>query len=422
MLQGFNLVSAPVQGAPDGGFVRDFMALNDVGMRRPFFDDHGQPCVIVNTGQWTTEKGVRTQLKRKHRVLDLLSRGIIDPVLLTANASALRKEQWIQLDTAVHRSYRARLRAWADLAAANTYGGFNGQNRMTLEYEAMSDPGEAIVDMDAMTEERTDNPLFKLRSLPLPITHGGFWFSQRRLDISRNFSDTPLDTVMGEAVARRIGETVEKTTIGTQTGINYGDVSSGPTAHDQAAGTYTGAALASTVYGYINFPHRITRTGMTKPTTGGWHPGMLINDVLACIELLRQNLQYGPFVIYNSTDWDQYLDNDYFREVTGGSAVAPSKTLRQRVREIDGVQDMRRLDFLVPAAAHKATGTNPFTMVFVSMTGDVARAVIGQDITTVQWPSAGGTRQNFKIWCINVPHLQADYSGRTGILHATWTV
>jgi hypothetical protein len=33
----------------------------------------------------------------------------LDPVLMTANATALRKEQWIQLDTAIHRAYRARL-------------------------------------------------------------------------------------------------------------------------------------------------------------------------------------------------------------------------------------------------------------------------------------------------------------------------
>jgi hypothetical protein len=422
MLQGYNLMDANVLGGPaNNGFVNDFQLLRDPGMRRPFFDDHGQPCVIVNTGRWTTEKGERKPIRERHRVLDLLSRGYVDPVLLTANATSLRKEQWIQLDTAIHKAFRARLRAWADLAAANTYGGFNGMGKMTLEYEAMSDPGYAIVDMDAMTEERADSPLNRLRSLPLPITHGGFWFSQRRLEISRG-SDTPLDTIMGEAVARRIGETVEMTTIGTQAGINYGDQSGGITAHDTTAGTYTGTPMASTVYGYINYPHRITKTGMDKPTKSTWHPGVLVNDVLACLELLRENLQYGPFIVYNSTDWDQYLDNDYYREITGGSAVAPSKTLRQRIREIDGINDMRRLDFLVPAAVHKAVGVNPFTMVFVDMSGQSARAVQGMDITTTQWPSAGGMRQNFKIFCIKVPQMMHDYNGRTGILQATWTV
>ena len=78
----------------------------------------------------------------------------------------------------------------------------------------MSDPGGALVDMDAMTEGKTDSPLFKLRAIPLPITHGDFWFSERRLEVSRN--STALDTTMAEAVSRRIAETVEATTIGTQ--------------------------------------------------------------------------------------------------------------------------------------------------------------------------------------------------------------
>jgi hypothetical protein len=422
MLSGFNLLDANVDSGPgSSGFVREFMRLNDYGLRRPFLDDNGQPCVIVNTGRWTTERGERKPIREKHRVLDLLSNGIVDPILLTANASALRKEQWIQLDTAIHRAYRARVRAWADLAAASSYGGFNGMNRMTLEYEAMSDPGEAIVDMDGLTEERTDNPLFKLRSLPLPITHGGFWFSQRRLDISRNFGDTPLDTVMGEAVGRRIGEAVEKTTIGTQTGIRWGDVTVGPTAQDQGVGPYTGVSMSSSVFGYLTYPFRITATNFKKPTSSGWFPGQTVLDLLSCLETLRQNLQFGPFIIYNSTDWDQYLDGDYYALATSGMA-APVKTLRQRIREIDEIQDVRRLDFLAPTPYYeKVVGSNPFTMIFVAMIPEVARAVIGMDITTVQWPTSGGMRQNFKVMCINVPQIMHDFNGRTGLLVATWT-
>jgi len=363
-------------------------------LRRPFIDDRGHPSVIVHTGRWTIEKGARHAIREKRRIRDLMNNGFIDPVWLTANATSLRKEEWIELDKSVYESYRQPMRAWSDLVASKSFGGFNGMGKMTLEYEAMSDPGEAIVDMDAMTDGRTDSPLFKLRSLPLPITHTDFWFSERRLEVSRN-SGTPLDSRMAEAGARRIGESIENNTIGMVTGASYGYQSAGVTAHDS---TYL-----SKIYGYITFPSRNTKTNLTTPT--GTNPNSTVNDVLSMRQTLYGDRCYGPYMIYHSTDWDQYLDNDYYVTSTG----APYQTLRDRLRAIEGVMDVRRLDFL----------TNTFTLVMVDMSGKVARAVIGLPITTVMWPSLGGMRQNFKIMTIAVPQIFADYSDRCGILHAT---
>lgn len=386
----------------------------DPYMYRPFFDKYGRPAVLANTGRFTVEKGVRVPIRQSTPVRDLLNRGYINPVLLTANTTALQKEQYIMLDSVVLREARAPMRAYADLATANTFGGFDGMSVLTLEYEAMSDPGFALMDMDAMTEGRADTPLFKLRSMPLPITHSDFWFSERRLRVSRRGS-TPLDTTMAEAGARRIGETIERVTIGTQAGIRFGDVTTGPTAHD------TSSSMTSTVYGYLTFPHRLTKTDITIPTDVNWHPNLLVSEFLAAREQLYQNNFFGPFMVYHSTDWDQYLDNDYFFHQSGGSAanLTPSRTLRDRLRALGNVSDVRRLDFLTPTATHWSNAANPFTFIFVQMTSDVARAVNGMGIITVQWPSIGGMRQNFKIMTIQAPQLRSDYRGQTGILEAT---
>ena len=75
-------------------------------------------------------------------------------------------------------------------------------------------------------------------------------------------------------------------------------------------------------------------------------------------------------------------------------------------------QDVRRLDFLKPADSHA------YTLLLVQMTPDVARAVVGMDMTVVQWPSMGGLRLNFKVMSIQVPQLRADYNGQCGIMHA----
>jgi hypothetical protein len=410
----------------------------DPGLLRPFWEldekspRYRQRCVIVNTGRtrWNDKTKVHEPIRQKMTLNEALRVfGQLPPVV---NATALRKEEWLELDRQVLRAARPRLRAWADLAAANSYGGFNGMSKMILEHETMSDPGEALVDMDGLSEGRNDAPKFQLEGLPLAITHSDFFVSSRRLAISRN-TGTPLDTTMGEAAGRRVAETIEKTTIGNQTGIAYGGNS-----------TQTGGyGRTSQVYGYLNHPARLTKTNMTAPTAGGWTPETTQKEINTALNQLRNNKFYGPFMMYHSTDWDTYLDGDYYALATSGMA-APSQTLRQRIRAIDGIMDVRRLDFLFgstqtivtdqtsnsykgPGMENLVTGSGtpsttgqwPFTFIFVQMTPDVARAVNGMDITTVQWESKGGMQLNFKVLCIQVPQVRADFYGNSGILQAT---
>jgi hypothetical protein len=244
------------------------------------------------------------------------------------------------------------------------------------------------VDMNGITPGRTDTPLYNLRSIPLPITHSDFWFDARRLAISRN--GTPLDTTMAEMAARRVAEKIERITIGLDTGETYGTQTTG-------YGTHTGT---STVYGYTNFPQRLN---MTVPT--GSNPEVTIADILAMRNSLYTARHYGPYMIYHSTDWDAFLDNDYAR--LGGNNA--NMTLRDRIRAIDGIIDVRRLDFL----------TSTYTMIMVQMTPDVARAINGMDLTTVQWEEKGGMQLQFKVMCIQVPQLRYDYNGNSGIMHGT---
>jgi hypothetical protein len=138
----------------------------------------------------------------------------------------MRKGDWIELDKIVLKAARPRLSAWADLAASSQVSGFNAMGRLTYEYEAMSDPGEAVVDMDGLADARQDNPLFKLRSLPLPITHSDFMYSARRIAVSENQGEG-LNTTTAEAAGRRVAEMIERTTIGTETGMSFGTQAAG---------------------------------------------------------------------------------------------------------------------------------------------------------------------------------------------------
>lgn len=384
----------------------------DLGLRRQFIDSPSH-----HLGQWNAHKSVIINSGRydKHghpikelvRIKDLVDNGVDVPVF---NGTSLRKEEWIRLDQLVLKAARYRLRAWSDLAAANSYGGFNGMATTVLEHETMTDPGEAVVDMDGLTLGRTDSPNYQLEGLPLPITHSDFWFSSRFLAASRN-RGTPVDTTMGEAAGRRVAEMVEKTTIGTNTGITYGGTNT--------ASTY---GRTSKVYGYTNFTNRITRTTNTAPN--GTNAATILADVLAMRQLAYNKKFFGPFMLYHSNDWDTYMDNDYI--LTGGNVA--TQTLRQRLQAIEGIQDVRRLDFMFSAAPTALSGNpqsirydnlNLFTLILVQMTPDVARAINGQDITIIQWESQGGMRLNFKVMCIQVPQLRADSYGNCGIVHGT---
>lgn len=356
----------------------------DPGLLRPYLDSRGQRCVTINTGR-TGPDGKPVYEKRL--VAEMINNGISSPVF---NSTSLRKDEWVQLDGVVLKAARQRLRAWSDLAAANTYGGFNGMSKTLLEHETMNDPGEAVVDMDGLTEGRMDSPKYQLEGLPLPITHSDFWFSARRLAVARN-SGTPLDTTMAEAAGRRVAEMIEKTLIGVETGLTYGNATS------------NGYSRAPSVYGYTNFPDRLTKTDLTVPT--GSNPEAIARDVIEMREAMYAAGFFGPFMLYHSTAYDAFLDEDYFR--TGGTSV--TRTLRERIQSIDGISDIRRLDYL----------TSGYVMIMVQMTADVARAVNGMDITTVQWESVGGMRLNFKVMAIQVPQLRADFNGNCGILHAT---
>lgn len=371
---------------------------------RPYFGEDNHAYVDVRNSQGQMEAV---------RVRDLRDNGIQLPNVV--NATSLRKEQWVEMDQAVLKAARYRLRAWGDLAASSTKN-VNGMGKMILEHEAMSDFGSAMQDMDVLSEDRDDDPTYQNQGIPLPLTHAGFRLGARRLAISKSDGGEGLDVTKAEVCGRRVAELVEAQTIGTRNGVAYGG-----TGHYGTAGLAYGRTSA--VYGYTNFPSRMTKTNLTAPT--GSNPEVTISEILSMRQTMLNAKFGGPFMLYHSNDWDTYLDNDYAR--LGGNNA--SMTLRDRIRRIEGIQDVRRLDLLFASQVAATTGPTfpttvdntlkPFTLIMVQMTPDVAQAINGLSLTTIQWEEKGGMELRFKVMCIWVPRLRADYYGNCGVLHAT---
>lgn len=371
----------------------------DAGLRRPYLAKNGQAYVDVTTGFEAVKDAngatvhnssgdtVYQRQVEPQKVSDRVRLGM--PVLHVDNATALTKDQWVRIDATVMKAARRRQRAWADLRAANTFGGFDGMSTPILEYEMVNDPGEAVVDMEGLAEGRGFAPQFSRVGLPLPITHSDFYLAERFLAVSRSKGQAQ-DLLRAEMAAERVSESIEQTCIGTITGLTYGDQTDYLTDRNR-------------VYGYTNFPARGTKNDLTAPSaTNGTTQ---ISEILEMIEVSYGNNFYGPFMLYCSTNYDKFMDNDLKAE--------SDKTVRQRIREIDSITDVRRLDYL--------TGD---VLILVQMTADVAEAVNGAEITTVQWDTKGGMQRNFKVMGIQVPRLRSAIKSGTsdqvsGITHGT---
>jgi len=307
--------------------------------------------------------------------------GTLRAVRLQNALATLRTDEWKEFDDVVVKVARERLNAVADLQSAGlTKPIAAGFGKTVLQTDTQSDTNDAEVDMDGITQSANDRPVYEPTFLPLPIIHKDFHFTARQIETSRQ-GNTPLDTTMIEQATRKVAEEMEKMLIGVSTKADQFAYGSG------------------VIYGYTDFPSRITRT-ITAPTASGWTGETFLDDVLSMMQDSRDVFHFGPWKLYVAPAWEKYLGGDF--------KTNSDKSLRSRVLETDKLTGITALDFL----------TN-FDMVLVQMTSDVVREVSAMNMTTLQWPTQGGMQINFKVMAIMVPQIRADQNSRTGLVHGS---
>lgn len=382
----------------------------DPGMLRPVIQNDGKKYAKIKTGRMVVNKkgnpsyvltkpeGEQIPESRHVPLLTFVNNGLLPASVINA---ALPHQTWQRIDRAVMRATRDRLNAWDDLAAANTYGGFDGMAITSLIRDTMTDAGDAVVDMDALRDDVSDAPLFTPDILPLPIIHAGAAIPMRRLAESRN-AGIPLDTTMIEQCGRRCAETLENMTIGM---TDFSALVIGSSTDFTRRG----------IYGFRTQADRITKTDVTA--SASFVPSTFVDEIIAMRELARAQKLHGPFVLYYSTTWDQYLARDYYRQVTGVGITAPTMTVLQRVQQIPGIQRVAMLDLF----------TSTDELLLVQMTSETVRAVNGMEFTSIQWTKDGGAQTLLRVMGIKVPDLRAQYVGTSttaanrvcGIVHGT---
>lgn len=328
----------------------------DVGYFRPFIGDDGRSYITIN----------RTPENPEGRTV------------LTNAPATLRVRDWILMDEVMVKVATQRLKAVKDLNARGlNFNVANGMAYPLLEHQLVGDISPASISMDGLRRGQTDRPEFDVGFLPLPLIHKDFFFSARQVLVSQNNGHQGIDTTSLELASEKVGEMVEQLALGVASSYSYG---------------------GGVVYGMTNYPSRMTQV-LDNPTLGPWTPSDTLDDVLDMRQTAQNAKHFGPYILYCSSNWDKYLDNDY-------SAAKGDNTLRQRLKAISGIQDVVTLDYLAN-----------YDMVLLHLSSTVMRMVNGLGLTTVQWETQGGMEINYKVMCIMVPQLRADMNGNTGIVH-----
>jgi uncharacterized linocin/CFP29 family protein len=286
-------------------------------------------------------------------------------------------DEWKHLDAAVLKAAQARLLGIADLQTRGlTYNIPEGLGKTVIGYQDQSDVEDASISMDGITRGERDRPEYDMNYMPLPIIHKDFSFSAREIQASRQ-GNMPLDTSMAELAARKVAEQAE-------------------TLLFQGSGDYTFGG--GTIFGYQDFTNRNTVTLGTNWDASAADGATILADVLAMKQASIDDRYFGPWMLYIPTAYETKLDDDF--------KANSDKSIRQRVLEVSGIQDIKVADFL--------TANN---VILVQMTSDVVRVVEGLPITTVQWDSDGGMKINFKVMTILVPQIRADQTNKCGVIH-----
>lgn len=297
-------------------------------------------------------------------------------------ATTLRKDEWLQLDTALLNVARDRLRGIADLVDAGlTFDIENGLGTTVLQHETATEFTEADVSMDGITKGEGDRQTFALVNTPLPIVHKDFQINLRTLEASRKIG-APLDTTQAEAASRQVSERLENILFN---GFAAGDL-------------FGFGTLTAQLFGYLNRTNRNTVTLATDWDESTKTGEQILTDVIAMITANQADNMFGPYMLYVPGAYWTVLMEDF--------KANSDKTILRRLQELPDIMDVK--------AADKLPANN---VVLVQMTRNNVDLIRGLEPTVVQWEGQGGMVLYFKIMAIMVPRIKIDAGNQSGVAH-----
>lgn len=374
-----------------GSFAAEFLRVNgDTNQLRPFIADETTDELGLIRGASYVQRPTGRKMSQKLTVNGIEKTVSVPEYIpqLTANAVAtLPAGVWLEIDQVIHQIALPELLIVGDLRSRGQVHMISGgMSRTMFLTQRESNTTPAQIAMNPQRKGEADRPVFDGFMLPLPLVYKDWFFPIREVLASRNPGGDALDLRAIIQGTRRVVEYVEQLTWGTL-----------PTF------TFNGG----TIYGLTNYTGRATITG-TLPTNSGYVVSNTINEVLAMMQGLSLMYHKGPYTLYLSMPWRQYLGRDYI--LTGGNVA--TQTLEERLKKIPGVQDVKIADFL-------GSSRTDFEMLLVENKEETVRMVIAMDIVATQHMTLDQDAVEGRVSCIMVPQMLSDMNGNTGICH--WT-
>jgi len=291
--------------------------------------------------------------------------------------SFLSREEWEKLDSVIIARGQQRLNAYQDLVDAK----LTTTTTLAEEFSKWRVASERIaadVTMDFRSRRNNDRTDMKTYGVPIPIISAEYGIGRRELLVARS-AGRDVEVSEADAAAIAVAEKAEDILINGEAGI---------------------VVHGSDIPGYRTLAARDTNTAAGY---GGGDFGTISQvrpTFLGMMSALAAKRYYGPFGCYiANTQYHEMLDRH-----TDGSG----QTALETVETIPQIEFVKAND-LIPDSE----------LVMVQLTRDVVDLVIALSLENRQWESPDGSALFFVVMMSAIPRLRTDYSGNSGIAHAT---
>lgn len=313
--------------------------------------------------QGTTVQNVRNRIPRAFLTRNLRERKRHRRVdkdrmynMLVAN-DLLREEAATEIEETLVRVARRDLVGVADL---RNFGldtpTEDGVGTTTWEFENVGAMDDITETMSILAIGDRDQADYELHSVPVPVFPKPF-----QLDRRQTAADDDISQVNVEEATRRVIDRMENVL------TNGGSVTVG----------------GNGIPGYTTLSARDTVALSTVWTTlqSNGNLDNAVEDVLTMKGNLKDSGYGGPYVLYVPSNYDTVIDDDYKAE--------SGRTLRDRITDIDGIEEVK----VLPALADD-------NVLLVQMTASVVEMPVGQEITPVTWDIMGGLATNWVVMSV----------------------
>lgn len=296
--------------------------------------------------------------------------------------SALRKDEWEELDSAIVESAVAPLNMVNRFRRAGLVRRLGSLGTLIAQYTQVSEMTAANISLSGTGAGAKDLVDFDLHGVPVPIIFKEFEINARYLQSSRLRGDG-IDTVNARAAARVVGEKLEDLLVNGDTSINLN---------------------GSTIYGLTSHPDRNTDTA---GNFGGGDFGTITNIIptfSGMIAAARGDNYRGPYGVFVSDTQYEQMSHSFYPDGSSQNAL-------QRVGSLP------QISFIDPSA-WLADGE----ILMVQMVPEVVEMAIVETywpITSLEWTSGDGMSSAFKVLTVFAPIIKSDFSGHSGIVHCT---